>query len=281
MQFTDNNLRSVGVARTKGRVTRILLAEDDLEMRRLLAWALARNGYDVTECGDGMTVLRRLGLMDPQRTGSDYDLVISDVRMPGYDGLQVLESIHNATPHPPVVLISAFADEAVRERADRLGAARVIPKPFDVDELVAEVNRLLLTSAPNAAVRPARDPAPRPGFALEVTVRHGRLEEPVEEYIGHLACRLGRVPEVIRRCRVVIDNHDHDGTGGRHAEVKLIVEPRVGRTLVFGCNAGTGRDPESLYGALNTVFNTARRHLRARQARRRVPGVGGGTADGE
>ncbi len=262
-----------GIALGPRRQGRILLAEDDLEMRRLLAWSLERGGYQVSECADGITLLRRLGLMDPRRTKPDFDLVISDVRMPGYTGLQVLESIRACDNCPPVVLISAFADNATREKANRLGAADLLPKPFDVDELLAAVRRLLPLAARRAEPEPPQPSRLR--FPLEVTVRHGSVGAPVERFIARQARRFEQLGDEVRGCRVEIDTADPDEAVPHHTGVKLVVTTRGGRPLVVGYDAAPGDDTEGLFITLQTVFATAWRHLKERHARRRPRASGG------
>ncbi len=71
---------------------RVLLADDDYEMRRLLAWSLNKQGYQVTECKDGNALMKKVGFSVSYERVQPFDLIISDIRMPGSTGLQVLES---------------------------------------------------------------------------------------------------------------------------------------------------------------------------------------------
>jgi DNA-binding response OmpR family regulator len=124
------------------RVNRILLAEDDDELRAWLAAALRDDGYAVDEAENGMDLLAKLarsllGLPD----GGPVDVVVSDIRMPGFSGLEVLAALRNTDHTVPVILITAFGDEETHELAGRLGANAVIDKPFDVHQL-----RMVLSS---------------------------------------------------------------------------------------------------------------------------------------
>jgi CheY-like chemotaxis protein len=122
---------------------KVLVAEDDEWMRRLIVEALQKDGYDVTEVSDGGQALERLAI-HPSWTGDEeaIDLLVSDVRMPTCSGLQVLERLRGAQRWTPVVLITAFGDDATRTRARSLGAA-LIDKPFPLVELRALAARLL------------------------------------------------------------------------------------------------------------------------------------------
>jgi DNA-binding response OmpR family regulator len=118
----------------QGWHSRILLAEDNDEMRSMLASILRRDGYAVLEAKDGRELVRHL---TEHGTGaaSDIDLVISDVRMPGASGLDVLAGLREIDWSMPVILITAFGSADTRARATELGAAILLDKPFELDEL--------------------------------------------------------------------------------------------------------------------------------------------------
>ena len=69
-------------------------------------------------------------------------MIVSDVRMPGLDGLSVLRALRRHPWCPPVIIITAFGEAGLHEEALRLGATTVLDKPFEVDRLRAEVERL-------------------------------------------------------------------------------------------------------------------------------------------
>ncbi len=121
------------------RPRRVLLAEDDPAMRTLLARNLRRAGYEVVEAGTGYETLERLARGLISEPPLWFDLVISDVRMPGYDGLNILASLRQLPTHIPVILITAFGTSAVHATAARLGAFAMLDKPFDLDDLMALV----------------------------------------------------------------------------------------------------------------------------------------------
>ncbi|MCK5826155.1 MAG: response regulator [Desulfuromusa sp.] len=126
----------------------ILLAEDDLELRELLILILSRAGYQVTSCDNGLQLLGQLEHAD------QYDLVISDVRMPALTGLEVLESQIDNPCCPPFICMTAFGDEATHAAARRFGASATIDKPFDLDEMIELVHSTCLrTRAENLPVR--------------------------------------------------------------------------------------------------------------------------------
>ena len=122
----------------------ILLAEDDRELRRWLSEELRARGYRVTEAQSGDDLLERLWERSHEQT--DFDLIVSDVRMPGLTGLQVLEGLRDefepSIGQTPIILITGFGDREVHQEARELRAT-VFDKPFDVDELLAHADLVL------------------------------------------------------------------------------------------------------------------------------------------
>ncbi len=114
----------------------VLLAEDDLPFRRLIASVLEEDGYEVLEAGDGLGLLANIeATLTVRREQAESFLVVADVRMPGLSGLDVLAILRCANWRTPVILITAFGDEATHAEGRELGAAAVFDKPFDVDQL--------------------------------------------------------------------------------------------------------------------------------------------------
>jgi len=122
---------------------RVLLAEDDFELRELLACVLRADGHEVVEACDGNELW---ALLDREHAadGAPFSLVVSDVRMPGKTAFDVLTQLQRALTETPVILITAFGDPTTHLRALRLGASRVLDKPFDCDELRSVVHDTLL-----------------------------------------------------------------------------------------------------------------------------------------
>lgn len=121
----------------------LVVAEDDDEMRALLTQSLRAEGYEVTECRDGMQLVGLLWDGTEGHMRRDFDLVVSDIRMPGVLGLSVLAGVQACGGGPPVIMITAFGDEATHAEALRLGAACILDKPFEVDELLVTVRTVL------------------------------------------------------------------------------------------------------------------------------------------
>ena len=126
-------------ARTKTR--KVLVAEDSKEMRRLLVWAFQNKGYQVTEATDGPDLFFRLSTQTG--TKARYDLLVSDIRMPHMTGLEVMQGLQRVKHLlPPTILITAFGDEHIHQRARELGAV-LIDKPFELEDLMAKVEETL------------------------------------------------------------------------------------------------------------------------------------------
>jgi two-component system response regulator (stage 0 sporulation protein F) len=134
-----------GGASYRGR--RLLVAEDNRSFRELLVAGLMADGHEVVAVANGVDLLDTLAVSSyPQLGSGRFDLVISDVRMPGSTGLQVLLQMAGAPRIPPFILITAFGGEELHAAAEDLGVLAVFDKPFDVDELRRFVRAFLDTS---------------------------------------------------------------------------------------------------------------------------------------
>jgi DNA-binding NtrC family response regulator len=129
----SKRLTLTGAVRATRRA-RVVIAEDDAILRELLATALRLDGHEVSEARDGCELLDLLAtsVMDD---GCLPDLVISDLRMPGWDGMQVLAGLRSAKWSVPVFVITGYGDAQTREEVERLGATAFFQKPVDLDDL--------------------------------------------------------------------------------------------------------------------------------------------------
>ncbi len=115
----------------------VVLAEDDAAFRALLGKEIQKAGYDVVELGDGAAVVEYLAAC--AQIGHYPDVLISDNRMPGYHGMDVLEALRLMRFPSPVILITAFGDAKTHVHALQLGAEAVFNKPLDLEDLLATV----------------------------------------------------------------------------------------------------------------------------------------------
>ncbi|MFH1893518.1 MAG: sigma-54 dependent transcriptional regulator [Candidatus Zixiibacteriota bacterium] len=115
---------------------RVLLADDDDALRRVIQFKLRRKGFDVTAVADGQVALDELG-------ESRYDVLLSDMKMPKLNGIELLERAKKVQPELEVILITAFADVSQAVKAVKLGAFDYLTKPFDDDELFVAIEKAL------------------------------------------------------------------------------------------------------------------------------------------
>lgn len=128
---------------------RVIVAEDDPDVRRLVVVALRGHGYDIIEARTGAELLDELGqfLISGEGTGRP-DVIISDIRMPGFTGLEIVAGLRQAEWSTVLVLMTAFADRETRDEAQRIGVDALFEKPFDIDDLVTAV--VNMAPAPNS-----------------------------------------------------------------------------------------------------------------------------------
>ncbi len=113
----------------------VLLAEDDREMRMLVATTLRRAGWDVVEASDGCDLLDCVAWVMQARDDLADGVLLSDIRMPGMGGFEALERLRHVGWPGRIVVITAFGDDETHTRAYQLGATLVIDKPFELDDL--------------------------------------------------------------------------------------------------------------------------------------------------
>lgn len=134
-------------------MSRVIVAEDDPEMRRLVVEALRKDGHLVTEAADGGRLLVHIAeAFDRDPALSLVDVIVTDVRMPVCTGLELLERLADARWRVPMILMTAFGDEDTRRRAERLGAV-LFDKPLSLDALREAVKRLAANRSVVTAVR--------------------------------------------------------------------------------------------------------------------------------
>lgn len=114
----------------------VWIVDDDRSIRWVMKKALARAGLEVTSFENANDLLEKLGKTLP-------DTIISDIRMPGIDGLQLLKKIHISNPSLPIIITTAHSDLDSAVAAYQGGAFEYLPKPFDLDELVAITQRAI------------------------------------------------------------------------------------------------------------------------------------------
>ena len=117
-------------------MSRILLAEDDDSLRAFLTRALERAGYEVRSCADGDEAMAAL-------SDGAYDLLLTDIVMPGVDGIEVAREAAARMPGLPIMFITGFAAVALGSGDRTPQGAKVLSKPVHLREIVAEVEKMV------------------------------------------------------------------------------------------------------------------------------------------
>jgi two-component system cell cycle response regulator CpdR len=118
-------------------MARILLAEDDDQLRIFLARGLERAGHRVDSVGDGAAALILA-------RDTNFDLLLADVVMPGLDGIELARQVAQHQPGIRIMFITGFAAVIMRDDAFAATRSRVLAKPFHLRHLIEEVEALLL-----------------------------------------------------------------------------------------------------------------------------------------
>ncbi len=122
------------------QAARILVADDEQNLRRVLVALLRRDGHDVVQAASGPEAIDRLG---------DVDVVITDLRMPGADGMEVLRTATKNFPQTPVIMITAYGSVGQAVEAIKAGAFDYIEKPFEQDSIRTIIEKAIGQAAAN------------------------------------------------------------------------------------------------------------------------------------
>jgi excisionase family DNA binding protein len=115
---------------------RILVVDDEASIRDVLAKTLAMSDYDVDVAADGRAAIDRMRL-------NNYDLLVTDVRMPGMDGLTVIREARRYKANLPVIVITGFSTESTAIEALNLGVAGYLTKPFQRRQVLSKIAKAL------------------------------------------------------------------------------------------------------------------------------------------
>ena len=119
-----------------GKMHRIILAEDDEDMRKFLVKALQKAGYDVVSFGNGMEAYERL-------KEEPFTLLLTDIVMPEMDGIELARKAADLDPDLKIMFITGFAAVALNPDSQAPQDAKVLSKPFHLRDLVGEIERML------------------------------------------------------------------------------------------------------------------------------------------
>ncbi len=163
---------------------RILVADDEPNLRRVLSAILSREGYEVHQAADGAEALERLD--------SSMDVVITDLKMPRVDGMQVLRTVSAEFPKVPVIMITAFGSVDNAVAAVKAGAFDYIEKPFEQEQIRQIVEKAVRQASANRDEPTALEPSPldsTPDMLEAATTpagRHGLIgrSEPMQGVFG-------------------------------------------------------------------------------------------------
>ena len=120
------------------QTNKVLVVEDDPGVRAMLSQTLDRSGYDVQSAVDGSDALNKI-------RSNRFSLVITDVRLPKVNGLQLLGEIKQSTPQVPVIVITGYGSVQNAVEAMQVGASDYLLKPFSSEALQAAINRVGIT----------------------------------------------------------------------------------------------------------------------------------------
>lgn len=115
---------------------KILVAEDDFDLNKLVSMALRGAGYEVISCSDGAAALERF-------ENEKFDLLLTDVMMPNVDGFALAQSVRTVDKNVPIIFMTAKDDKPSKMLGYSIGIDEYVTKPFDIDVLLAKIKAIL------------------------------------------------------------------------------------------------------------------------------------------
>lgn len=153
---------------------RVLIIDDEAEIRRNLTVGLTQEDYSVVACPDGISAIHELNRA--REKGIAYDYLVTDIFMPDIDGLKILKVIKNQYPDLPVLVITGFGDERLMLTALSEHNTGYLDKPFEIPELVEALEELSPgRTGTEAGEEPAAEEGMRESVSAYLTVR---IEDP-------------------------------------------------------------------------------------------------------
>jgi len=129
---------------------RVLIIDDEPEIRRNLTVGLAQEGFACTACPDGISAIHELH--NSREKGEGYSYMVTDIFMPDIDGLKILKVIKAEFPELPVLVITGFGNELLEQTALAEHNTGFLDKPFEISELVESLHKLTPTTGTTADV---------------------------------------------------------------------------------------------------------------------------------
>lgn len=158
-----------------GRMPRLMIVDDERHVRESLAHWFTEDGYDVVTAASGQEALDTIGRWD-------VDVIVSDIKMPGMDGLELQNRIHEKNPQAAIILVTAYASVATAVQALKEGAYDYMVKPFDPEQLsqvVARAYEKVHLTTENTTLK-QRLAAAEPPFVVGTSREMGQVMELVD-----------------------------------------------------------------------------------------------------
>jgi CheY-like chemotaxis protein len=179
---------------------RVLIIDDEAEIRRNLTIGLTQEGYSAVACPDGISAIHELNAARDK--GVAYDYLVTDIFMPDIDGLKILKVIKIQYPDLPVLVITGFGDEALKLTALSELNTGYLDKPFEIPDLVRALEELSPGSTAEAPATLKAEPEMRESITTYLTIRITDPQRSMDIYK-----RLYQL-EGVQRCEAVRGDFD-------------------------------------------------------------------------
>ncbi|MEI6126837.1 MAG: response regulator [Pseudomonadota bacterium] len=216
------------------KTLRLLIVDDDAGMIQTLNYVLTEKGYEVVTVSKGADALEAL-------KKSTFDVVFSDIKMPGMNGVELLRQVKALTPETPIVLITAYTMHELVEEAKEAGAYKLFFKPLDLDAVLAFINKL----------KQKRDALPKVSTLPGSDENYDSLMERIEEMEAQLREKDKLIAELQHELASILENPtvllEQEQRKKQSEHLENILNPK--QIELFNLLRGSEMSYEEIYGA--------------------------------
>jgi len=120
---------------------RILIADDEIELINSMAFTLKRKGFEISKATNGLSAFEQIS--ETCKNNNPFDLIITDIQMPGLSGIELIKKIREAKITTPILVITGFESSKLKKNILQIGCSNYLEKPFNLNDFTERISILI------------------------------------------------------------------------------------------------------------------------------------------